>query len=52
MASPDKAYRVEVKDDGQTVAAAEVRTVEHPAGTVRPLSGAVRSSYRPPAGRR
>lgn len=35
MTSPDKPRRVEVKDGDQTVAAAEVRPVEHAEGTVR-----------------
>jgi hypothetical protein len=35
MTIPDKARRVEVKDGDQTVAAAEVTTVEHAEGTVR-----------------
>jgi hypothetical protein len=35
MTSPDKSHRVEVKDHDQTVAVAEVRTLDHPAGTVR-----------------
>ena len=35
MTSPDKSRHVEVKDDDQTVAAAEVTPVEHAGGTVR-----------------
>ena len=35
MTSEDKSRRIEVKDDDQTVAAAEVKTVEHAEGTVR-----------------
>jgi len=35
MTSDDKPRRVEVKDGDQTVAAAEVATSEHAAGTVR-----------------
>ena len=35
MTSEDKSRRIEVKDGDQTVAAAEVKTVEHAEGTVR-----------------
>ncbi len=35
MTSPDKSRRIEVKEGDQTVAAAEVRPVEHAEGTVR-----------------
>jgi hypothetical protein len=35
MTTPEKSHRVEVKDHGQTIAAAEVKTLKHPAGTVR-----------------
>ena len=43
MASPDESHRVEVKDGDQTVAAAEVRKVEHAEGTIR-------TSLLPPSG--
>jgi hypothetical protein len=43
MTSPDKSRRVEIKDGDQTVAAAEVTTVEHAEGTVR-------TSLLPPSG--
>ncbi len=35
MTSPEKSRHIEVKDGDQTVAAAEVSTVEHAEGTVR-----------------
>jgi hypothetical protein len=35
MASPDKSRHIEIKDDDQTVAAAEVTAAEHAEGTVR-----------------
>jgi uncharacterized phage protein gp47/JayE len=50
MTSRDKSHRVEVKDDGQTVAAAEVRSLEHPAGTVR-TSLLPSSGHTPPGSR-
>jgi len=46
----EKSRRVEVKDHGQTVAAAEVKTVEHPAGTVR-TSLVPASGHTPPGSR-
>ena len=50
MTSPDKSRRAEVKDGDQTVAAAEVTTVEHAEGTVRTslLPG---SGHTPPGSR-
>jgi hypothetical protein len=50
MTSPEKSRRVEVKDRGQTVAAAEMRTVEHRAGTVR-TSLFPSSGHTPPGSR-
>ena len=50
MTTPEKSRRVEVKDHGQTVAAAEVKTVEHPAGTVR-TSLFPSSGHTPPGSR-
>jgi len=50
MTSPEKSRRVEVKNDGQTIAAAEVKTVEHPAGTVR-TSLFPSSGHTPPGSR-
>jgi hypothetical protein len=50
MTSPDKSHRVEVKDYDQTVAAAEVRTVDHPAGTIR-TSLLPSSGHTPPGSR-
>ena len=35
MTSPDQTHHVEVKEDGQTVAAAEVTTLDDAEGTVR-----------------
>ena len=50
MASPDKSRRVEVKDDGQTVAAAEVTTVDNARGTIR-TSLLPSSGHTPPGSR-
>jgi hypothetical protein len=50
MTSPDKSRRVEVKDGDQTVAVAEVTTVEHAGGTVR-TSLLPSSGYTPPGSR-
>jgi hypothetical protein len=50
MTSPDKSHRVEVKDHDQTVAAAEVRTLDHPAGTIR-TSLLPSSGHTPPGSR-
>jgi hypothetical protein len=50
MTSAEKFRRVEVKDHGQTVAAAEVTTVEHPAGIVR-TSLFPSSRHTPPGSR-
>lgn len=50
MTSPDKSRRVEVKDGDQTVAAAEVRPVEHAEGTVR-TSLLPSSGHTPPGSR-
>jgi hypothetical protein len=50
MTSAVKSRRVEIKDHGQTVAAAEVRTVEHPAGTIR-TSLLPTSGHTPPGSR-
>ena len=50
MTSPDKSRRVEVKDGDQTVAAAEVTTVEHAEGTVR-TSLLPSSGHTPPGSR-
>ena len=50
MTSPEKSRRLEVKDHGQTVTAAEARTVEHPAGTVR-TSLLPASGHTPPGSR-
>ncbi len=50
MTSPDKSRRVEVKDGDQTVAAAEVTTVEHAQGTVR-TSLLSSSGHKPPGSR-
>ena len=50
MTSPDKSRHVEVKDGDQTVAAAEVTTVEHAEGTVR--TSLRRSSGHTPPGSR
>jgi hypothetical protein len=43
MTNPGKSRRVEVKDGGQTVAAAEVQPLEQPEGIVR-------TSLHPPSG--
>jgi hypothetical protein len=50
MATPERSRRVEVKDHGQTIAAAEVKTVEHQAGTVR-TSLFPSSGHTPPGSR-
>ena len=50
MSSPDKPRHVEVKDGDQTVAAAEVTTVEHAEGTVR-ASLLPSSGHTPPGSR-
>ena len=50
MSSADKSRQVEVKDGDQTVAAAEVRPVEHAEGTVR--ASLLPSSGPTPAGSR
>ena len=50
MTSPDKSRRIEVKDGDQTVAAAEVTTVEHAEGTVR-TSLLPASGHTPPGSR-
>ena len=50
MTTPEKSRRVEVKDHGQTIAAAEVKTLEHPAGTVR-TSLLPSSGHTPPGNR-
>jgi uncharacterized phage protein gp47/JayE len=50
MTSSDKSRRVEVKDGDQTVAAAEVTTVEHAEGTVR-TSLLPSSGHTPPGSR-
>jgi uncharacterized phage protein gp47/JayE len=50
MTSPDKSRHVEVKDGDQTVAAAEVMTVEHAKGTVR-TSLLASSGHTPPGSR-
>ncbi|HLM89986.1 MAG TPA: hypothetical protein VK284_13365 [Streptosporangiaceae bacterium] len=50
MTSPDKSRHVEVKDGDQTVAAAEVTTVEHAGGTVR-TSLRRTSGHTPPGSR-
>jgi uncharacterized phage protein gp47/JayE len=50
MTGPDKSRHVEVKDGGQTVAAAEVRTLEHAEGTVR-TSLHLTSGHTPPGSR-
>ena len=50
MTNPDKSRRIEVKDGDQTVAAAEVTTVEHPEGTVR-TSLLPSSGHSPPGSR-
>ena len=50
MTSPDKSRRVEVKDGDQTVAAAEVTTVEQAEGTVR-TSLLPSSGHTPPGSR-
>ena len=50
MTNPDKSRRVEVRDDDQTVAAAEVTTLENAGGTIRtsllPSSGHTRPGSR------
>ena len=50
MSSPDKSRHVEVKDGDQTVAAAEVTTLEHAEGTVR-TSLLPSSGHTPPGSR-
>jgi hypothetical protein len=50
MTSADKSRRVEVKDGDQTVAVAEVTTVEHAEGTVR-TSLLPSSGHTPPGSR-
>jgi hypothetical protein len=50
MTSPGKSRRVEIKDGDQTVAAAEVTTVEHAEGTVR-TSLLPSSGHTPPGSR-
>lgn len=50
MTSADKSRRVEVKDGDQTVAVAEVTTVEHAEGTVR-TSLLPSSGHMPPGSR-
>jgi hypothetical protein len=50
MTSDDKPRRVEVKDGDQTVAAAEVATTEHVAGTIR-TSLLPSSGHSPPGSR-
>ena len=50
MTNPDKSRRIEVKDGDQTVAAAEVTTVEHAEGTVR-TSLLPSSGHSPPGSR-
>jgi uncharacterized phage protein gp47/JayE len=50
MSSPDKSRHVEVRDGDQTVAAAEVTTVEHAEGTVR-TSLLPSSGHTPPGSR-
>ena len=50
MASPDKSRHIEIKDDDQTVAAAEVTAAEHAEGTVRTSLHAT-SRHTPPGSR-
>src|SRR5580693_302476 len=50
MTSPDKSHQVEVKDGDQTVAAAEVTTLENAEGTVR-ASLLPSSGHTPPGTR-
>jgi hypothetical protein len=50
MTSADKSRRIEVKDGDQTVAVAEVTTVEHAEGTVR-TSLLPSSGHTPPGSR-
>jgi hypothetical protein len=50
MTTPEKSRRVEVKDHGQAMAAAEAKTVERPAGTVR-TSLFPSSGHTPPGSR-
>jgi len=50
MTNPDKSRRVEVRDDDQTVAAAEVTTLENAGGTIR-TSLLPSSGHTPPGSR-
>ena len=50
MTTPDKSRRVEVKDHGETIAAAEVTTLKRPEGTVR-TSLLPSSGHTPPGSR-